>query len=153
VDENLQMGAYTVGSRAAIEQAREEVLALFPDLRARLRQLGGTLSGGEQEMLAIARALMSSPKILLMDEPSMGLAPLIVARIFEYLVEFRKRGYGVLLVEQNAKLSLDIADIALVLDKGRVVLEGSVSEVRGSPIIAAVYLGGEATTMGGGGRG
>src|SRR5207342_1379290 len=130
VAENLAIGAYLHHRDAAGSRGRrEEVLERFPALRERQRQLGGTLSGGEQQMLAIARGLMANPKVLLLDEPSMGLAPILVQRIFDTIVEIRKQGVAVLLVEQNAFLSLQIADYGYVIETGAIVLQGPGDEL------------------------
>jgi branched-chain amino acid transport system ATP-binding protein len=142
VEENLLLGAYTRtdadGVRADIEKHYEQ----FPVLKERRRQLAGTLSGGEQQMLAIARALMSRPKLLLNDEPSLGLAPLMVARIFEQIAQLRDAGVTVLLVEQNARVALEIADRAYVLESGRITLSGPARELLENSRIQDAYLGG-----------
>ena len=149
VEQNLRLGAYLRirgGARAA-ELARdiEELVALFPVLGARLQQMAGTLSGGEQGMLAIARALMSKPKMLLLDEPSLGLAPKMVERIFDALVRLRsERGVGILLVEQNAAGALAIASRAYVMRLGNVLLEGDAQQLRSDPEVLRLYLGGHA---------
>ncbi len=142
VDENLQLGAYLVADRAELSRRREQVLDRFPRLRERLAQLAGSLSGGEQQMLAIGRALMGGPKLLLLDEPSMGLAPLFVEEIFAIIADLKRAGTTVLLVEQNASAALDVADRAYVLETGRIVLEGPASEIVADPAIVAAYLGG-----------
>ncbi len=139
--ENLRMGAYARTDRAAIESDLEEVYALFEILKGRSSQLGGTLSGGEQQMLAIGRALMSRPKLLMMDEPSMGIAPLLVAKIFEAVKSLRARGLTILLVEQNARAALKLADRGYVLETGRVVLSGTGAELLSDPRVQAAYLG------------
>ena len=143
VAENLRIGA--VGLTPA-EQADEleKQLQRFPILRERYRQQGGTLSGGEQQMLCIARALMSRPKLLLMDEPSLGLAPLVVRQIFDLISQIRSEGHSVLLVEQNARAALRVADYAYVMDGGRIAIEGTSSELSGDPRVRAAYLGGHA---------
>ena len=142
VAENLQIGAYLVPDRGEIERRRERVLARFPRLRERLAQFAGSLSGGEQQMLAIGRALMGAPKLLLLDEPSMGLAPLYVDEIFAIIADLRREGTTVLLVEQNASAALDVADHAYVLETGRIVLEGPAATIAADPAVAAAYLGG-----------
>jgi len=142
VDENLDMGAYTRGDAQAIKQARERVYRSFPRLKERLDQYGGTLSGGEQQMLAMGRGLMSEPELLLLDEPSMGLAPFLVDEIFAIIEEINSRGTSILLVEQNAQMALSIADRAYVLETGRFVLEGPAKEVAANPEVKQAYLGG-----------
>jgi branched-chain amino acid transport system ATP-binding protein len=142
VAENLTLGSFVKGTRSTVTAAkRAEVLALFPVLQERLSQTAGTLSGGEQQQLAIARSLMSDPAVLLLDEPSLGLAPQIVDRIFDLIVELRRRGLTILLVEQNVELSLDIADRAYVLSNGAIVLAGSAAELRETTGIERTYLG------------
>jgi branched-chain amino acid transport system ATP-binding protein len=141
VQENLEMGAYTRKDKEAIAEDMERVLDLFPRLRERLRQPGGTLSGGEQQMLAIGRALMSRPRLLLLDEPSMGLAPLLVEQIFQIIRDINKQGTTILLVEQNAQMALAIAHRGYVLETGQIVLEGSAKELREDPQVRAAYLG------------
>lgn len=140
VEENLMMGAYTVRDPQTIREQIELVTDLFPILRTRRRQPGGTLSGGEQQMLAIGRALMSRPRYLLLDEPSMGLAPVIVERIFELITQLKERGLGMLLVEQNARQALAIADHGHVLEEGRIRLSGSAAALLGDPRIRESYL-------------
>jgi branched-chain amino acid transport system ATP-binding protein len=143
VAENLEMGAYLQRDRAAIAQARETVFGLFPRLKERLTQSAGTLSGGEQQMLAIGRALMGAPKFLMLDEPSLGIAPRLVATLFEKIVEInRRQGIAILLVEQNAHLALEVASYAYVLETGRIALEGPSQELRDHPLLKAAYLGG-----------
>jgi branched-chain amino acid transport system ATP-binding protein len=143
VDENLAMGAYLVRDAAKIAANREFVFGMFPRLQERRKQLAGTLSGGEQQMLAIGRALMCEPKCLMLDEPSLGLAPRLISVIFEKIVEInRTRGITVLLVEQNANLALEISTEAFVLETGRVVMSGASRELRADPRLRAVYLGG-----------
>ena len=142
VDENLALGAYLVADRAEIARRREGVLARFPRLRERLGQVAGLMSGGEQQMLAIGRALMGQPRLLLLDEPSMGLAPLFVEEIFAVIADLRAAGTTILLVEQNASAALDIADHAYVLETGRIVLHGPASTVAHDPAVVAAYLGG-----------
>ena len=142
VEENLELGAFTRNDKTAIRADLERVLALFPRLRERLRQRGGTLSGGEQQMLAIGRALMSRPRLLLLDEPSMGLAPLLVEQIFRIVRSINEQGTTILLVEQNAHAALSIAHRAYVLETGSVVLEGPATEVLASSQVREAYLGG-----------
>ena len=141
VGENLRLGAVRRRDPEGVEQDREWVFSLFPVLKERLNQTGGTLSGGEQQMLAIARALMSRPKLLLLDEPSLGLAPLLVERIFDVILQIKQSGGTVLLVEQNARMALDVADRAYVLETGRVTLEGPAAELRTDPEVERAYLG------------
>jgi branched-chain amino acid transport system ATP-binding protein len=137
--ENLQMGAWT--RRAETAQSLEQVLALFPRLRERLTQAGGTLSGGEQQMLAIGRALMARPKLLLLDEPSLGLAPLVVKQIFAIVREINAQGTTVLLVEQNAHQALRVAKRAYVLETGALALSGDAAELARDPRVREAYLG------------
>ena len=141
VSENLDMGAFTRRDRAGIAQDREQMMALFPRLRERLHQLAGTLSGGEQQMLAAARALMGRPRVLLMDEPSMGLAPMLVEQVFETIKSINAQGMTILLVEQNAPMALSIADHGYVLESGRVVLEGPGRELLDDERVKRAYLG------------
>lgn len=141
VYENLMMGAYTRSDKAEIAQSLEMVYERFPRLKERRGQPAGTLSGGEQQMLAMGRALMSSPRLLLMDEPSMGLSPLFVSEIFKIIEEVSAQGVTVLLVEQNAKKALSIADRAYVLETGKVVMAGPASELMNNDAIKAAYLG------------
>lgn len=141
VYENLMMGAYTRSDKAEIAQSLEMVYERFPRLKERRGQPAGTLSGGEQQMLAMGRALMSSPRLLLMDEPSMGLSPLFVSEIFKIIEEVSAQGVTVLLVEQNAKKALSIADRAYVLETGKVVMTGPASELMNNDAIKAAYLG------------
>ncbi len=141
VGENLRLGASRRRDREGIEQDREWIFSLFPVLKERLSQPGGTLSGGEQQMLAIARALMSRPKLLLLDEPSLGLAPLLVERIFDVILQIKQSGGTVLLVEQNAHMALEVADRAYVLETGRITLEGPAAELRTDPEVERAYLG------------
>jgi branched-chain amino acid transport system ATP-binding protein len=140
VHENLQMGAFT-RTRSDMEEDLDRVMDLFPRLRERQTQRGGTLSGGEQQMLAIARALMCRPKLLLLDEPSLGLAPILVKQIFSIIAEINHQGTTVLLVEQNAHQALRIAHRAYVLQTGRVILEGAAGEVAANPDVQRAYLG------------
>jgi branched-chain amino acid transport system ATP-binding protein len=141
VRENLEMGAYTRKDRQEIMRSMERVFASFPRLEERLSQLGGTLSGGEQQMLAMGRGLMAEPKLLLLDEPSMGLAPILVEEIFDIVEEINEQGVSILLVEQNAAMALSVADRAYVLETGRVVLEGPALEVLENPDVQRAYLG------------
>lgn len=141
VQENLEMGAYTQGG-ASIAQDLEAVYQQFPRLKERFKQVAGTLSGGEQQMLAMGRALMSRPKLLLLDEPSMGLAPLLVKEIFNIIKEINESGTTVLLVEQNANMALSIADKAYVLETGRITLSGTAKELASSEAVRKAYLGG-----------
>ena len=141
VRENLEMGAYTRSDRDEIAESMKRVFSSFPRLEERLAQLGGTLSGGEQQMLAMGRALMAQPKLLLMDEPSMGLAPILVEEIFDIIQEINDQGVSILLVEQNAAMALSIAARAYVLETGRVVLEGPAQEVLENPDVQKAYLG------------
>ena len=143
VAENLVLGAYLIPGRAEIAQRQDQVLTRFPRLRERLAQFAGSLSGGEQQMLAIGRALMGAPKLLLLDEPSMGLAPLFVEEIFSIISSLKADGTTILLVEQNASAALEVADYAYVLETGRIVLEGRASDVSADPKVVAAYLGGE----------
>jgi len=142
VEENLAMGAYLRRDRAAIARDRDYVFGIFPRLKERLRQTAGTLSGGEQQMLAIGRALMGDPKFLMLDEPSLGIAPRLISTIFEKIVEInRDRKIAILLVEQNANLALEISRYAYVLETGRIAMEGPSSELRANPQLKASYLG------------
>jgi len=141
VAENLRIGAFLSNDKDFIARTEEMALAMFPVLKRRFAQVAGTLSGGEQQMLAIARALMSNPKVLLLDEPSMGLAPILVQQIFETVTEIRKRGVAVLLVEQNAFLALQIADYGYVIETGEIVLQGSGEELLANPQVKEAYLG------------
>lgn len=140
IDENLQMGAY-LRRDADVASDTEAVYARFPRLKERMHQLAGTLSGGEQQMLAMGRALLSRPKLLLLDEPSMGLSPIMVDKIFEVVQDVAKQGVTVLLVEQNAHRALELADRAYVLDSGECVLSGPAPDLLGNPQVQAAYLG------------
>lgn len=139
--ENLQMGAYLRKDKQGIAETMDRVYHLFPVLRERRSQLGGTLSGGEQQMLAIGRALMSQPRILLLDEPSMGVAPLLILRIFDAIKELNKEGVTVLLVEQNAHMALHAASRGYILESGKVVLSGNSADLIGDPRVRQAYLG------------
>ena len=141
IEENLRMGAYARRDREAIRQDSERVFALFPRLEERRRQTAGTLSGGEQQMLAIGRALMSRPRLLLLDEPSMGLAPLMVQKVFETIVAVSKEGVTILLVEQNAKLALEVSDRGYVMESGQITLAGDAARLLHDPKVRAAYLG------------
>ena len=141
VQENLEMGAYTKPG-SGVEADLEHVYELFPRLKERMRQTAGTLSGGEQQMLAMGRALMSHPKLLMLDEPSMGLAPILVEQIFDIIRSLHKAGTTILLVEQNAQAALSVADRGYVLETGKVVTTGTGAELLASPIIKKAYLGG-----------
>ncbi|MGC8837584.1 MAG: ABC transporter ATP-binding protein [Anaerolineae bacterium] len=142
VSENLDMGGFVLGNdRARLQENRERVYALFPLLAERRNQLAGTLSGGEQQMLAIGRGLMSSPKVFLLDEPSLGLAPKLVELIFEVIQDINKQGTTILLVEQNAAMALRIAHRAYVLETGRIALQGSAEELMGNEHVRRAYLG------------
>ncbi len=142
VAENLAIGAYLVAGRAEPARRRDQVLARFPRLAERLGQLAGSLSGGEQQMLALGRALMGGPRLLLLDEPSMGLAPLFIEEIFAVIADLRAAGTTILLVEQNASAALEVADYAYVLETGRIVLHGAAAEVANDPAVISAYLGG-----------
>jgi len=142
VEDNLELGAYRRRDRPGIREDREQVFKLFPRLLERRRQLSGTLSGGEQQMLAMGRALMSRPRLLLLDEPSLGIAPLLVRDIFKTIVEINRRGTTVLLVEQNAHMALGIAQRGYVLETGRVVLEDESAKLAANDEVRAAYLGG-----------
>ncbi|MBR4528952.1 MAG: ABC transporter ATP-binding protein [Lachnospiraceae bacterium] len=142
VEENLTLGAYTRKDKPGIAADMEEVFALFPRLKERRRQMAGTLSGGEQQMLAMGRALMAKPSILLMDEPSMGLSPLLVSEIFHIIEEINSKGTTILLVEQNAKRALAIADRAYVLETGLITLAGTGEELANDERVKKAYLGG-----------
>jgi branched-chain amino acid transport system ATP-binding protein len=139
--ENLEMGAYTVADKKAIQQGIERAFTLFPRLAERRKQLAKTLSGGEQQMLAMGRALMSDPRLLLLDEPSMGLAPMLVEKIFEIVTEINASGTTIMLVEQNASMALSIANRAYVLETGEVVLQGDAKELAANPEVRRAYLG------------
>jgi branched-chain amino acid transport system ATP-binding protein len=140
--ENLEMGAFTRNDATEIRQAEERVFKSFPRLKERLGQLGGTLSGGEQQMLAIGRGMMARPQLLLLDEPSMGLAPILVEEIFSIIQEINAQGVSILLVEQNALMALSVANRAYVLETGRIVHSGTGSELLHDPQVMDAYLGG-----------
>jgi branched-chain amino acid transport system ATP-binding protein len=140
VEDNLQLGAFRI-ARAVASQSLERVYTLFPRLKERQKQLAGTLSGGEQQMLAMGRALMGAPKLLMLDEPSLGLAPIIVADIFRIIGELRASGVSVLLVEQNAQAALQIADRAYVMELGEFILNGPAKDIAANTRVAASYLG------------
>ncbi len=141
IAENLAMGAYLETDADAVAKRREAVLARFPRLGERLSQSAGLLSGGEQQMLAMGRALMADPKLLLLDEPSMGLAPLFVEEIFNIIADLKREDRTILLVEQNAQAALEIADYAYVLESGRIALHGRAKDIAQNPDVAAAYLG------------
>ncbi len=142
VQENLEMGAFLRKDKKGIQEDFEVIFTRFPRLKERRKQLAGTLSGGEQQMLAMGRALMARPELLLMDEPSMGLAPLLVKEIFEIIIDINKRGTTILLVEQNAHMALSIAHQAYVLETGKIVLAGTAQELMNSEEVKKAYLGG-----------
>ncbi len=141
--ENLRLGAYLTKNREQIKQSIEENFVRFPILQQRQNQLAGTLSGGEQQMLALSRALMSRPQLLILDEPSLGLAPLVIEEIYRAISAIASRGTTLLLVEQNASIALGISDRGYVLETGMIVLEGTKDELRANPRVKAAYLGGE----------
>ena len=141
VEENLDMGAF-IKKNANVEAYKERVLEQFPRLKERRKQVAGTLSGGEQQMLAMGRALMSDPKLLMLDEPSMGLAPILVEQVFDIITELHKAGTTILLVEQNAEMALSIADRAYVMETGRITLSGTGEELAASEAVQKAYLGG-----------
>lgn len=141
VEENLQMGAYCRNDKGEIEQDLQRIYALFPRLAERRNQLAGTLSGGEQQMVAMGRAMMARPKLLMLDEPSMGLAPIMVAKIFETIRDISAQGVAILLVEQNAKLALEVAQRGYVLESGKVTLSDSADKLLGSDEVRRAYLG------------
>ena len=142
VMENLEMGAYTRNNRVEYEANLEKVFTRFPRLKERRNQLGGTLSGGEQQMLAIGRALMGQPALMLLDEPSMGLSPIFVEQIFDIIMDINAQGTSILLVEQNAQMALSIAHRAYVLETGKIVLEGDAHTLLHDPMVVSAYLGG-----------
>jgi len=141
VEENLRMGAYAVRRTAPIEARLEEVYGLFPHLRGRRRQAAGTLSGGEQQMVAVGRALMLAPRLLVLDEPSHGLAPIVVEQLHGALQEIHRRGVSILLVEQNTAMALSVAERGYVLEKGRVLMQGPSEALRGDDRVRSAYLG------------
>ncbi len=141
VEENLDMGAF-IKKNANVEQDKERVFEQFPRLKERRKQIAGTLSGGEQQMLAMGRALMSDPKLLMLDEPSMGLAPILVEQVFDIITDLHKAGTTILLVEQNAEMALSIADRAYVMETGRITLSGTGEELAASEEVQRAYLGG-----------
>lgn len=143
VRENLEMGAYQRKDPEGIKEDLAKVFERFPRLFERQNQFGGTLSGGEQQMLAIGRAVMAKPEVMLLDEPSMGLAPLVVQQIFDVIRDINKMGTTVLLIEQNARKALQIADYAYVMETGKIVMEGPAQEVANNPDVMAAYLGGK----------
>lgn len=140
--ENLELGAFVRKDKNEIRGDIEELFSTFPILKKRLAQRAGTLSGGEQQMLAIARALMSRPQVLLLDEPSLGLAPILISQIFEMIERIHQKGKTILLVEQNARMALKIATRAYVLEVGKIVLEGKAKDLKDNPVVQAAYLGG-----------
>ncbi len=141
IEENLAMGAYARDDRPAIRDDVERVFGLFPRLKERRKQTAGTLSGGEQQMLAMGRALMSRPKLLLLDEPSMGLAPLMVQKVFETVLAVSKEGVTILLIEQNAKLALEVSGRGYVMESGEITLHGEAKQLLSDPKVRAAYLG------------
>ncbi|HEX9091100.1 MAG TPA: ABC transporter ATP-binding protein [Anaerolineales bacterium] len=141
VQENLEMGAYSRKEKAGIEQDYEWVFKLFPRLKERINQKGGTLSGGEQQMLAIGRAMMAHPRIMLLDEPSMGLSPILVEQIFQTIVELNRQGTTILLVEQNARMALSIAQRGYVLQTGEIILHDTSAKLKEDPMVQKSYLG------------
>ncbi|HEY1461024.1 MAG TPA: ABC transporter ATP-binding protein, partial [Casimicrobiaceae bacterium] len=141
IDENLAMGAYTRSDKDEIDRDVERVFTLFPRLQERRRQTAGTLSGGEQQMLAMGRAMLARPRLLLLDEPSMGLAPLMVQKVFETVIEIAKEGVTILLIEQNAKLALEVSDRGYVMESGEITLSGNAKELLSDPKVRAAYLG------------
>ncbi len=144
VRENLLMGAYNDPDRNGVRAGMDRIFSVFPALESRSEQLGGTLSGGEQQMLAVGRAMMSKPKLLMMDEPSLGLAPMVVREVFRVIEEIRSEGVTIFLVEQNANAALKIADYAFLLETGRIVMQGAGSELLNSPKVQEHYLGAHA---------
>ena len=141
VKENLELGAFLRNDKAAVNADMDRVLELFPRLKERIKQTAGTMSGGEQQMLAVSRALMGDPKLLLLDEPSMGLAPVLVELIFDTIVKIRKQGITILLIEQNATAALEVADRAYVLESGKVKMSGSAKELSSDDKVTKAYLG------------
>ena len=141
VKENLELGAFLRNYKTAVNADMDRVLELFPRLKERIKQTAGTMSGGEQQMLAVSRALMGDPKLLLLDEPSMGLAPVLVELIFDTIVKIRKQGITILLIEQNATAALEVADRAYVLESGKVKMSGSAKELSSDDKVTKAYLG------------
>jgi branched-chain amino acid transport system ATP-binding protein len=141
VKENLELGAFLRNNKSEVAADMERVLDLFPRLKERIKQTAGTMSGGEQQMLAVSRALMGDPKLLLLDEPSMGLAPVLVELIFDTIVKIRKQGITILLIEQNATAALEVADRAYVLESGKVKMSGSAKELSSDDKVTKAYLG------------
>jgi branched-chain amino acid transport system ATP-binding protein len=141
VKENLELGAFLRNDKTAVNADMDRVLELFPRLKERIKQTAGTMSGGEQQMLAVSRALMGDPKLLLLDEPSMGLAPVLVELIFDTIVKIRKQGVTILLIEQNATVALEVADRAYVLESGAVKMSGSAKELSSDDKVTKAYLG------------
>ena len=141
IEENLAMGAYARDDRAAIKDDIERVFGLFPRLKERRKQTAGTLSGGEQQMLAMGRAIMSRPKLLLLDEPSMGLAPLMVQKVFETVMAISREGVTILLIEQNAKLALEVSSRGYVMESGEITLQGKAKQLLSDPKVREAYLG------------
>jgi branched-chain amino acid transport system ATP-binding protein len=141
IEENLAMGAYSRRDRNSVRQDVERVFGLFPRLKERQRQTAGTLSGGEQQMLAMGRAIMSRPKLLLLDEPSMGLAPLMVQKVFETVLAIADEGVTILLIEQNAKLALEVSHRGYVMESGAITLSGEARDLLSDPKVRAAYLG------------
>ena len=141
IEENLQMGAYARSDSAGVRDDIEHVFTLFPRLKERRRQTAGTMSGGEQQMLAMGRALMSKPRLLLLDEPSMGLAPLMVQKVFETVLEVSREGVTILLIEQNAKLALEVSNRGYVMESGEIILTGDARSMLNDPKVRAAYLG------------
>ena len=141
VKENLELGAFLRNDKVAVNADMDRVLELFPRLKERIKQTAGTMSGGEQQMLAVSRALMGDPKLLLLDEPSMGLAPVLVELIFDTIVKIRKQGITILLIEQNATAALEVADRAYVLESGKVKMSGSAKELSSDDKVTKAYLG------------
>jgi branched-chain amino acid transport system ATP-binding protein len=143
VMENLEMGAFTRKDKQEIEQTTERVFSIFPRLKERIYQLGGTLSGGEQQMLSMGRALMCNPELLLLDEPSFGLAPNLVEQVYDVITEINRAGTSILLVEQNAVMALSVATRCYILESGRITVQGSAEEIKENPRVKAAYLGEE----------
>jgi branched-chain amino acid transport system ATP-binding protein len=141
IEENLAMGAYTRDDRQVVKADVERVFALFPRLKERRKQTAGTLSGGEQQMLAMGRAMMSRPKLLLLDEPSMGLAPLMVQKVFETVIAISKEGVTILLIEQNARLALEVSSRGYVMESGEITLHGEAKQLLSDPKVREAYLG------------